>query len=59
MNMSAVVLVIINIIIFVGTFISCLLFNLNQTEIDMAIIFGMAIIPGINTMIYFSMKEGR
>lgn len=59
MKLSAVILILVNILIFIGTFVSCLLFNLTQTEIDMAIIFGMAIIPAINTMLYFSMKGGR
>lgn len=59
MKLSAVVLVILNVVIFIGTFISCLVFNLSQTEIDMAIIFGMAIIPTVNTVFYFSMKGGR
>lgn len=59
MKASAVILIVVNTLIFVGTFFSVAIFNLNQTEIDMGIIFGMGIIPAINTMIYFGMKGGR
>lgn len=56
---SIIILIVVNFLFFVGTLFSIAISDLNQTEIDMGIIFGMGIIPMINTMIYFSMKGGR